>query len=180
MDRLKTSAMLVVAAAAIALGARLDVDLPGTPVPQSAQTLAVLMAGAALGKVRGPAAVLLYLLSGALGAPVFADGRSGLGVLAGPTAGYLGGFVVAAWLAGLWAERGPGRKMATAFLGMLLAHAVILLLGWLWLAKSFGMQRAFESGVAPFVVGGVFKSLLAAAFCVAVSVVRRRVVQPSA
>lgn len=157
----------VLGAAAIALGARFSVDLPGTPVPQSAQTLAVLLVGIFLGRVWGPVSVGVYLLAGALGLPVFADGKSGLGVLVGPTAGYLAGFLIAAWMAGEW--RGRTRRHSfvaecvTAFGVMLLAHAVILLLGWLRLAVALGGLRAWEAGVAPFLVGGAIKSLVAAA-----------------
>ena len=158
-----------VAAAAIALGARLAAPLPGTDVPQTAQTLAVLLVGIILGRVWGPAAVVLYLVAGALGLPVFADGKSGPGVLAGPTAGYLAGFVGAAWIAGAWAHRGLGRRLPSALAGMLLAHGVILLLGWARLALAIGTGRAFAAGVAPFLVGGAAKSLLAAIACVFVS-----------
>ena len=168
---------VLLGASAIAVGARFSFDLPGTPVPQSAQTLAVLLVGVVLGRVWGPVSVGVYLLAGALGLPAFADGKSGLGVLVGPTAGYLAGFLVAAWIAGAITqereEPTSGRKFgtvflftsATAFAGMLLAHVVILWLGWLRLAVALGAVRAWEVGVAPFLVGGAVKSFVAAAVC---------------
>lgn len=159
----------VLAAAAIAVGARLGAPLPGTDVPQTAQTLFVLLAGIALGRSWGPAAVALYLAAGALGLPVFADGKSGAGVLVGPTGGYLAGFLVAAWFAGDWVHRGLGRRFVPALAGMLLAHGVILLLGWARLAAVVGAGRAFEAGVAPFLVGGAVKSVLAAMICLVVA-----------
>ena len=165
----KTGLGLVMGAAAIALGAHVAAPLLGTDVPQTAQTLAVLLVGILLGRVWGPAAVVLYLVAGALGLPVFADGKSGADVLAGPTAGYLAGFVVAAWMAGEWVRRGLGRNFGPAVAGMLLAHGAILLLGWARLAMLLGADRAFSGGVAPFLAGGAVKSLLAAAACVVVS-----------
>lgn len=144
-------------AVAVVLGARFSVAMPGTPVPQSAQTLAVLLVGGLLGPVRGPASVVIYLIAGACGLPVFAGGASGLGVLSGPSAGYLLGFVVAAW----W--MGRGRDWAARYsqwvLAGVVAHAAVLLFGWAGLAVSMGGLRAIEAGVAPFLVGGLWKSL---------------------
>lgn len=144
----------------IALGARLSLAMPGTPVPQSAQTLGVLLVGGWLGPRWGPASVLVYLLAGACGLPVFADGASGPGVLAGPTAGYLVGFVGAAW----WMGRCQGRaeRYSHWVLAGVLAHVIVLGCGWLRLAGTIGGKSAFESGVQPFLLGGLWKSLAAA------------------
>lgn len=153
---------------ALALAAQLSVPLPGTHVPQSAQTLAVVLVGALLGPVGGGLSVLCYLLAGALGLPVFADGAGGWRHLLGPTAGYLVGFFLAAVLMG-WGVRSPwavGRGLAriglvTAVLA-LLAHGVILGAGWLRLAVLLGPAAAWERGAAPFLLGAVVKSVLAA------------------
>lgn len=91
--------------------------LPGIevgPVPITLQTFAVLLAGAALGSRRGALAVLLYLAVGAAGLPVFSGGVGGLGVLAGPSVGYLAGFAPAAFLCGFIVERLPRHKVATS------------------------------------------------------------------
>lgn len=150
----------LIGAAAITLGARLAIALPATPVPQSAQTLAVLLVGGVLGGVWGPVSVVLYVVAGALGLPVFADGASGVEVLWGPTAGYLLGFVVAAWWMGQ--SRAWVRRYSHWVLAGLTAHLVVLTLGWVWLARSLGPASALEVGVAPFLVGGLWKSLAAA------------------
>lgn len=146
----------------IALGARVDVAVPGSPVPQSLQTLAVLAAGLALGPRWGLAAGLLYLAAGALGLPVFAGGASGLSALSGPTAGYLVGFPLAALLIGAGSHalspRPVWRTMVVA-LGLGLAgHLVILALGWAGLSLRIGVAEALSAGVTPFLWGIAVKS----------------------
>lgn len=156
---------IAVAAAAIWAGAAVSFALPGTSVPQTAQTLAVLLTGALLGAVRGPMAVLLYLIAGAAGAPVFAGGAAGLSVLAGPTGGFLLSFMPAAALAGWAARRAqPGaRGLLALTLWLLAAHGLILFCGWSRLAWQIGASEAVVAGVTPFLLGAVVKSLLAAA-----------------
>ncbi len=154
----------ILAALAIAAGALVAIELPGTDVPQTAQTLAVLAAGIVLGPLGGATAVVIYLALGALGLPVFSDGSAGFDKLLGPTGGYLVGFVPAAVIAGRAthsrAEHPPGAlRLVTA---MLLAHVVILALGWARLSVDLGAADAFARGVEPFLIGGAVKSLLAA------------------
>lgn len=166
-------ARLAAAVVAVALSAQVSVALPGTPVPQSLQTLAVVVVGAWLGPRDGALAVVLYIVVGTVGLPVFADGAGGPGHLVGPTLGYLVGFVVAAALMGSWVRRpwaGPGwaRAMLTSLAGAVLAHGVILLLGWVRLGALVGPVEAFETGVEPFVLGGVAKSVAAALLWVAI------------
>jgi biotin transport system substrate-specific component len=165
---------LFVAVGALALCAQVSVPVPGSPVPQSLQTLAVVLVGAWLGPAPAAGAVLVYIGIGAAGLPVFADGAGGLEHLRGATAGYLAGFVVGAAVMGWWVERrvgesgeaprpGRGNGLAALFLGAVVAHAVILGLGWARLALMVGAGAAFAGGVAPFVIGGVAKSAVAAA-----------------
>ena len=147
----------------IAVSARVSATIPGTSVPQSAQTLAVVLAGAFLGGRDGTLALVFYLLAGGLGVPVFADGAAGWPHLAGATGGYLVGFVLAAAVVGWFADRGYMARPRTALAAMLLGHLVILCLGWLRLAASLGLTDAFTGGVTPFLSGGLAKSVLAAA-----------------
>lgn len=88
------------------------VSIPIGSVPITLQTFSVLLAGAVLGARRGLLAVLLYLLLGAIGLPVFAGGSSGLATFVGPTAGYLIGMPLAAWLTGCWVQRIPRKSGA--------------------------------------------------------------------
>ena len=163
--------MVAAGALAIVLGAQLSLVLPHSPIPQTAQTLAVLLVAVLLGPARGVSAVALYILLGILGLPVFASGGSGFERLLGPTGGFLVGFLLAAWLAGSWSEAGWTRRLPRSLLGMLLAHATILLTGGLWLARSIGWAAAVGKGIQPFLVAALMKSMIAA--LVATAIARR-------
>jgi len=164
----KTTLAALLGALAIALAARLTFPLPGTELPQSAQTLAVLLVGAALGSRRGVLAVVFYVLAGALGLPVFADGASGLETLLGPSGGYLFGFGCAAAWVGYFADAQRLARPWWGALGVMLgAHALILLSGGFGLAVRLGGMQAWSVGVAPFLLGGAVKSVLAATLVVA-------------
>lgn len=154
---------MVASVIAVALSARWSVPVPGTDVPQSLQTLAVLLVGCVLGARLGALALAAYVLAGGLGLPVFADGASGWSHVVGSTAGYLVGFVLGATTVGLSADRGLTRRLVPAFAAMLAGHALILGCGWAWLATSLGAAAAFSGGVAPFLLGGLAKSLAGAA-----------------
>lgn len=162
-------ALAPLAAALIAVSAQLSFPLPGTDIPQTAQTIAVLLAGSLLGPVRGSIAVLLYLLAGLVGLPVYSDGASGWATLFGGSAGYFLGFVLAAVLCGVLRKVSKRDVLWLLSLHMLAAHLVILALGWLWLALSMGAIDAFFTGVAPFIYGGVVKSVLCALIVLVVS-----------
>ena len=110
-----------------ALCARIVIPLPFTPVPITGQTFAVLLTGAALGARRGAAAIVLYVLEGLAGLPVFAGGASGLARLLGPTGGYLLGFIAAAYLTGTLAERGWDRTVRWAAAAMAAGNVVVYL-----------------------------------------------------
>ena len=156
-------AILVLAGSAlIAASAWIAVPLPFSPVPVTAQTFAVLLVGSVLGARRGAAAALAYLGEGALGLPVFAGGSGGAHVLAGPTGGYLAGFVAGAWLCGLLAGRGWDRRVVTTVLSMALGNLAILAPGLLWLSRFVGSGRVLALGLAPFLPGDAVKIATAA------------------
>ncbi len=129
---------------------------------QTGQTIAVLSAGAIVGVRFGAASVCFYLLLGFAGLPVFSEGASGLQVMAGPSGGYLVGFVVATMAMGGWRSAGLMRSFITAVLGMLLGHAIILICGWFWMALLIGPYDAYANGIEPFYLGSLVKSVLAA------------------
>src|SRR5918998_1391300 len=107
--RALTDVLLVVGGAGfVALAAQVSIPLPFTPVPITGQTFAVVLVGASLGTVRGMSSLMLYVLAGIAGAPIYADGAHGWAQITGATGGYLVGFVVAAALVGWLAERGWG------------------------------------------------------------------------
>ena len=147
----------------IALSAWIAVPLPFSPVPVTAQTFAVLLVGSALGARRGAASALAYLAEGCCGLPVFAGGAAGPHVMAGPTGGYLAGFVLGASLCGALAGRGWDRRPVTTIASMALGNVLILAPGLLWLARFVGPSRVFALGLFPFLPGDLVKIALAAA-----------------
>ena len=108
---LQSLSMVALGVVIVAGSARVTATVPGVGVPQSAQTLAVLVVGAVLGARDGSLSLVAYVLVGGIGIPVFADGGSGWGHLVGPTAGYLLGFVIAAGAAGRTADLGLLRRI---------------------------------------------------------------------
>ncbi len=157
----RASLLALVGSAVLALSAKLSV--PFYPVPLTLQSLAVLLIGAAFGSRLGAATVALYLVEGALGLPVFA-GSTGLGLayMAGPTGGYLVGFVLAAYAVGFFAERGADRSVPQLLGAMTLGHAILFAAGYAWLAHLIGAEKAWVAGVLPFIIGTLVKTLLGA------------------
>jgi biotin transport system substrate-specific component len=145
----------------IALSAQLQFVLPFSPVPITGQTFAVLLLGALYGSKRGPATVLTYLALGVMGLPVFAGGTFGVARLVGPTAGYLVGFLAAAFVVGFLSERGWDRKPWTTAVSMIIGNGIIYVAGVLWLSRSVGWQAVLSTGVLPFLAGDALKIALA-------------------
>jgi len=157
----RNAALVVGGALALALSARIQV--PFTPVPMTLQTLVVLALGVALGARLAAATVAFYLIEGLLGLPVFAGALAGPAYMAGPTGGFLAGFLVAAALVGMLAERGWDRSWTRLLAAMALGHVAIFALGFAWLAILIGPEKAFTLGVAPFALATIVKTLLACA-----------------
>ena len=146
----------------VALSAQVAFPLPFSPVPVTAQTLAVLLVGALLGSVRGGVSLLLYLAQGVAGLPVFAAGGAGVAYFLGPTGGYLLGFVAGATLTGLLAERGWDRRIGTTLAAMLLGTVAIYAAGLTWLAVFAGAENVLAAGLYPFLPGAAVKIVAAA------------------
>lgn len=162
------------AAVTIAVSAQLGFPLPGTDIPQTAQTIAVLVTGSLLGPTRGSLAVVVYLLAGAVGLPVYSDGASGWATLSGSSAGYFAGFVLAATLSGALRRKVSKDALWSLSLQMLAAHGVILFAGCAWLALRLGLGDAFSVGVKPFIYGAVVKSAMCGLIVLAVAKFERR------
>jgi len=142
----------------IALGAQVAIPLPFTPVPVTLQTLAVLVTGCLLGSGRGALAVICYLCEGFAGLPVFSGGTAGISHLLGPTGGYLLGFVAAAFIVGVLAERGALRSRLGTLAALVAGNLVLYVPGVVWLGAYTGMSRAVSLGFVPFVVGDLLKT----------------------
>jgi biotin transport system substrate-specific component len=156
---LRLAILVLAGSALIALSARIQV--PMWPVPMTMQTFAVLVIGMACGARLGAAIVAVYLLEGLVGLPVFASG-AGPAYFAGPTGGYLIGFLISAAVVGALAERGWGRAPLMAFAAQMIGTAFIFVLGVGWLAALIGPDQAIAHGLLPFIPGAIVKAALAA------------------
>jgi biotin transport system substrate-specific component len=165
---LVTDLVLIAAGAAItAIAAQIAVPL--WPVPITGQTLAVLLVGVTLGAVRGALSLALYAVLGIVGLPVFSDASSGWSVIAGPTGGYIIGFIFAAGFTGWLAQREWDRKPLWAFLAFLAGSVLPFAFGLPWLAAALGgyglpndLASVLNSGLWPFIIGGVIKAAIGA------------------
>jgi len=154
-----------------ATGAQIALRVPFTPVPVTLQVFFVLLSGALLGSRLGALSQLQYLGLGLTGLPVFAGGTTAATVLAGPTAGYLLGFVVAAWIVGRVVESAPRPGAIRILAGMCAGMAAYYLPGTLWLALWLhtvsgvaGLQAlttAAAVGTLPFIAVDIAKAVVA-------------------
>lgn len=167
-------ALIAAGACLIGLLSQWSVPLPGTPVPLTLGTFAVLLTGASLGGLRALLSVGAYLVAGGLGVSWFAGHQDGWG---GATFGYVIGFVAAAAFVGLLAQRGGDRTLIRTGLTMVLGNLVIYSVGVPWLMRSTGMDfaTALDKGVVPFLVGDGLKVLAAAGLFPAVWALVKRV-----
>lgn len=150
-----------------AAGAYITIPLPFSPVPITGQTFFVLLAGLLLGTRLGALAMVVYVVIGAVGFPVYAGGTGGVGHLIGPTGGYIFGFIAAGAVTGLIARLavGKGRKLRLAlFIGAVVAGEVaIYVFGIPWLAAiaDLSLVKALSLGLVPFIPGDSIKAVAA-------------------
>lgn len=144
----------------IALCARISFPVPWSSVPITGQTFAVLLTGALLGSRLGALSVVAYLAQGAMGLPVFAYG-GGAAYFAGPTGGFLIGFVPMAFVVGYLCERGWDRRPWTAAPAMLAGSVVLYIFGLSWLARFVSGDSLLAAGLTPFIAGDLTKIVLA-------------------
>jgi len=169
----KMALAAVLGSALLAISAK--VQVPFYPVPMTLQSMVIMVLGMAYGSRLAAATVLLYLAEGLAGLPVFAGAGAGPAYMMGPTAGYLVGFVVAAFVIGWLAERGWDRTPVKAVTAMAIGHALLFVPGVAWLAVLFGMDKAIAVGLTPFLAASLLKTALGAALMQAAwKVVARR------
>lgn len=161
-------ARVALMAALTAIGAQIAIPLPFTPVPFTLQVPMVILSGLLLGVRYGALSQIVYLLIGAVGAPVFAQGTAGVARLAGPTGGYLVAFPIAAAIAGLAAMYAVRSQrwvaLGASFTAGVAGLVVIYTLGatWLSIQAHLPVQVALVQGVLPFVPFDLVKVGLAA------------------
>ncbi|MDE2515777.1 MAG: biotin transporter BioY [Rhodospirillales bacterium] len=156
---LRAAVLVLTGSALLALSAH--VQVPFWPVKLSMQSFVVLAIGLAYGSRLAGATILAYLAEGAFGLPVF-QGGAGLAYMAGPTAGYLLGFLLAAPAMGALMERGGTDSHPRTLAAILLGEALIYAPGIAWLAVLFGTGKALAYGLLPFLPAEGAKMLLAA------------------
>jgi len=150
-------------AALTAVGA--FISIPLQPVPITLQTLFALLAGMILGSTLGASSQIIYVLLGIIGLPVFAGFRAGIGVLFGPTGGFLFGFIISAYIIGKMIELKEEKNIFYYFLAGLLGTIIIYIIGvtQLSLVTGMGVKRAITVGMFPFLPGDILK-IIAASF----------------
>lgn len=152
----------IVLAGALLLAASAQISVPMYPVPMTLQTLGILIIGMTMGLRLGLATVSTWLLQGAIGFPVFAGGSS-TAALFGPTAGFLFGFLLMVFIAGLAVDRGIRSTLGLSAVA-LVASAALYLPGLAWPAIILGktLPELATGWMLPFVLGDVIKALVAA------------------
>lgn len=160
-EHTRTMVMISLMAAVTCILGPLSLAIPISPVPITLTNLAVYFSIYVLGGKRGTISLLIYLLIGLVGVPVFSGFTGGPAKLLGPTGGYLIGFIFMAMICGLFIDRTENRILQ--LIGMCLGTAVCYLFGTAWLAKVAGMSfgAALSAGVIPFIPGDLAKIVLA-------------------
>ncbi len=162
---MKTKKLILCAlfAALTAVCSMISIPLPFTPVPINLATLSVFLAGGLLGSTGGAVSQLVYVILGAIGLPVFHSFTGGLGILTGPTGGYIIGYVAAAWLTGFVIEK-LGQGFYKNIAGMAAGLFACYILGTLWFmhVTSSGLTAALMLCVVPFLLGDAIKIFVGA------------------
>lgn len=149
-------------AALIIVGGYLSLPLPLIPVPLVLSDFFIILAGLALGSSGAAVSIGMFLLLGFVGLPVFAGGKAGIAVLAGPTGGYLVGYLVGGVAAG-WVSHQGRTSLAKDSLGIVLGYLLIFGCGvaWLMVGRNLGLMQALAGGLVPFIPGSIIKALAA-------------------
>ena len=150
------------------------IAIPVSPVPISLATFAIYLTVIILGWEDGTISVLVYVLLGFAGAPVFTGFTGGAGKVLGPTGGYIIGYIFLAFIEGAFVDGarkarpyeetvGASYTSATMLIGMVLGTIVLYVIGTIWLMRQAGLTlvAAFSAGVLPFIVGDIVKMIVA-------------------
>ena len=169
IENTATADLIRVTGAVITIALLSQIVIPFKPVPLTGQTLGILLSAGILGRKKGMLAVLTYILLGTVGMPFFAGGNFGAARLAGPTGGYLAGFIAAAFLVGTLSDMGFMRSFKSAAVCMAAGNILIYSTGVLWLSRFTGWENVLGAGVIPFLPGDILKIIIAASVIPAAS-----------
>lgn len=161
-SKLRVMIISALFAAIISMLAQVAIPMP-LGVPITGQTFAIGLAATILGSRQGTLSVLVYLMIGAIGVPVFAQLTGGLGIIVGPTGGFLIGFIPATWIMGYYLEQ-TNFTLGHALIANIIGMFVALFIGtaWLKLIAQLSWSAAFIGGFTPFLIGGFIKAFMAA------------------
>jgi biotin transport system substrate-specific component len=161
-QRLKLRMMIVTALFAAIIGVLAQLTIPLPLVPITGQTLAIGLAATILGSRYGTLSVILYIMIGAAGVPVFAEFSGGIAKLIGPTGGYLIGFIPSAFITGWFMEK-TSFNLKNAMIANSIGMLLTLALGttWLKIAADLTWTAALAGGFTPFIIVGLIKAALA-------------------
>ncbi len=161
-EQMKLRMLIITALFAAIIGVLAQVSIPIPPVPITGQTFAIGLAATILGAKYGTMSVLLYLMIGAIGAPVFAQMSGGFAVFVGPTGGFLFGFIPSAFMIGYILEK-TSFQVKQAIFANIVGMFIALFFGTVWLkyGGNLSWSAAFTGGFTPFIFVGLIKALLA-------------------
>lgn len=153
--------MIIVAFFAALIGILAQITIPLPYIPITGQTLAIGLAATILGSKLGTLSVLVYILLGIVGIPVFSQASAGLGVVFGPTGGFIIGFIPTAYLTGYILEK-KSFTYAYAMLANTIGMFITLLFGTIWFkfVMDVTWEAAFSSAFLPFIIVGIIKAFL--------------------
>ena len=187
MKKHKTKELVEIAllAALLCVIAPFTLPVPGSPVPLSLATFGVYLAALLLGAKQGVLCVLVYLLLGMVGLPVFSGFSGGIGVLLGPTGGYLVGYVPCAWVLGVLIQAGKSdvnrKNFAYTVLAMVAGTLMCYLTGTAWfviaMGETYTVIQAIAVCVVPYLLFDAIKIVLAAVTAIPIQKILRRMEQ---
>jgi len=158
----KLRKMIIIALFTGIIGILAQITIPLPLVPITGQTLAIGLAATILGSRHGTLSIILYIIIGAIGVPVFAQMSAGLGIIFGPTGGFIIGFIPTAYIIGAYLEK-TSFTIPNAIISNIIGMFVTLLFGTIWLkyVADLSWTSALISGFAPFIIVGIIKAILA-------------------
>lgn len=166
MRQKRTLDVITIALAAAIIAVCSWITIPVGAVPFTMQTFAVFVAALLLGSIRGALAVIIYILLGIVGLPVFSSFQSGLGVLLGATGGFLTGFIFIPLIGGAFSRKFPDNTVLT-FVGLILGLVACYSVGTLWFMHVYldgiSVSVALTTCVVPYIIPDILKMALAAA-----------------
>ncbi len=152
--------IILMVSSVVLLGILANITIPLWPVPITMQTFGIFMIAFFFGSRKGLLTIALYILAGLVGFGVFANNKSGLAALLGPTGGYIIGFVVAVFVVGLLIEKGWGRTKSSVLLCMVIGNIIIYILGLIGLSialSNLTFLQVLNAGLFPFLIGDAVK-----------------------